>query len=109
LAECGVEKENIEKAKDEILVQLGKMKSGDFTDTEMEHALLSLQNDLKMVGDSLAGIKTWYLHQIYRCAVFSPEDMIERYLKITREQIVKAAQSVTLDTVYVLTDGGDTK
>jgi len=105
LSECGVEKDNIETAKVEILSQFELMKKSDFTDTEINHAILSLQNDLKLVGDSLTGIKTWYLNHIYRCDVITPEMAIERYKSITRERIVKAAQSVTLDTVYVLTDG----
>jgi predicted Zn-dependent peptidase len=103
LAECGVEKDNIEKAKSEILAQLELMKNSDFTEEEMNHAVLSLQNDLKIVGDSLSGIRTWYLTHIYRCDIITPEMAIERYRKVTRDRIVKAAQSVTLDTVYVLT------
>jgi len=106
LSECGVEKDKIETAKKEILSQLDLMKSGEFTDDEMKHAALSLQNDLKIVNDSLSGIKTWYLSHIYRCDIMSPEEAIERYVGVTRERIVKAAQSVVLDTVYVLT-GGD--
>ena len=110
LSECGVEKENIEKAKAEILGQFELMKKGsvsDFTDVEMNHAILSLQNDLKLVNDSLTGIKTWYLNQIYRCDIITPEQAIKRYEEVTRERIVKAAASVALDTVYVLTNGGD--
>jgi len=80
------------------------MKASDFTDEEMNHAMLSLQNDLKAVNDSLSGIKAWYLNQIYRCDIITPEQAIERYRQVTRERIVKAAQSITLDTVYVLTD-----
>ncbi|MCL1903612.1 MAG: insulinase family protein [Oscillospiraceae bacterium] len=110
LTECGVEKENIEKAKAEILAQFEFMKKGaasDFTDIEMNQAVLSLQNDLKLVNDSLNGIKTWYMNQIYRCDIITPENAIKRYEGVTRERIVAAANSVKLDTIYVLTDGGD--
>ncbi|MCL2037368.1 MAG: insulinase family protein, partial [Oscillospiraceae bacterium] len=105
-AECGVEKDNIEKAKEEILAQLELVKKSDFTDIELEQAILSLKNDLKIVGDSLSGIKTWYLNHIYRCDIITPEQAIERYADISRERIVKAAQSIVLDTVYILTNNG---
>jgi predicted Zn-dependent peptidase len=104
LSECGVEKDNIEKAKTEILTQLDHMRNGEFTDEEHSHAMLSLQNDLKLVSDSLTGIKTWYLSHIYRCDIITPEEAIERYLSVTRERIISAAKSVKLDTVYVLTE-----
>jgi predicted Zn-dependent peptidase len=104
LAECGVEKDKIETAKAEILAQLDLMRKSDFTDDEINHAVLSLQNDLKIVNDSLSGIKTWYLNHIYACDVMSPEQAVEIYRKVTREQIVKAAQSIALDTVYILTE-----
>jgi predicted Zn-dependent peptidase len=107
LSECGVEKDNINKAKNEILNQLDLMKKSDFTDDEINHAMLSLQNDLKLVNDSLSGIKTWYLSHIYRCDIMSPEMAIERYLSVTRERIVAAAQRVKLDTVYILSDSGE--
>jgi predicted Zn-dependent peptidase len=107
VAECGVEKDNIEKAKAEILAQFDLMKKSDFTDDELNHALLSLDNDLKLVNDSLTGMKTWYLSHIYSCDIMTPEQAIERYRAVTRERIVKAAQSVQLDTIYVLTDGGE--
>jgi predicted Zn-dependent peptidase len=106
ISECGVEKDNIDKARDEIIAQLDLMRASDFSDDELKHALLSLENDLKIVGDNLSGIKTWYLTHIYRCDIISPEEAVERYLKVTRDRIVKAAQSIVLDTIYVLT-GGD--
>jgi predicted Zn-dependent peptidase len=103
LCECGVEKDNIETAKKEILSQFDLMRSSDFTDEEIGHAALSLQNDLRIFNDSLSGVKAWYLDHIYRCDIITPEQAIERYKQVTRERIVKAAESVSLDTVYILT------
>ncbi|MCL2070958.1 MAG: insulinase family protein [Oscillospiraceae bacterium] len=107
VSECGVEKDNIEKAKTEIIAQLNLMKESDFTDEDINHALLSLQNDLKLVNDSLRGIKSWYLSHIYRCDIIMPEQAIKRYESVTRERIVNAAKSLTLDTVYILTENFD--
>jgi predicted Zn-dependent peptidase len=106
IAECGVERDNIDKARDEILAQLDSMRKSDFSDTELNQALLSLDNDLKLINDSLSGIKSWYLTHIYLCDIITPEQAIERYTAVAkdRERIVKAANSVKLDTVYVLAE-----
>jgi len=103
IAESGVETANIEKAKSEIMNQLDIIKKGGFTDEEVLHARLSLRNDLKSLNDRLSGIGTWYLIRIYVCDIVTPEAMIERYSSVTRERIIKAAESVKLDTVYILT------
>jgi len=107
VAESGVETENIGKAKDEILNQLDLIRNGGFTDEEMSHALLSLQNDLKSLNDKLSGIEMWYLIRIYSCDIVTPEEMFKRYSGVGRERIIKAANSLKLDTVYVLTGGAN--
>jgi predicted Zn-dependent peptidase len=106
IAECGVELGNISKAKTEILAQLEAMQTSDFSETEVSQAVLSLDNDLKLINDSLSGIKSWYLMHIYHCDIITPEQAIERYNAVAkdRERLVKAAQSVKLDTVYVLSE-----
>jgi len=105
IAESGVETANIEKAKAEILNQLDLIKKGEFTDEEISFAMLSIQNDLKTLNDKLSGIESWYLIRIYKCDIVTPEEMIARYKTVTRERIIKAAESVKLDTVYILTGG----
>ncbi|MCL1881245.1 MAG: insulinase family protein [Oscillospiraceae bacterium] len=107
IAECGVEKNNIEKAKNEILNQFEHMKNVEgFSDTELNHAVLSLENDLKLVNDSLSGIKSWYLMGIYACDIITPLQAIERIKEVAKnkERIAKTANTIKLDTVYVLTD-----
>jgi hypothetical protein len=43
---------------------------------------------------------------IYLCDIITPEQAIERYAAVAkdRERIVRAANSVKLDTVYVLSE-----
>jgi len=103
-AECGVESDNIGKTRDEICAQLTAMQEGSFGELEINHAMLSIENDFKAVGDSLSGLKTWYLTHIYLCDVITPAEAIERYSKVAADKarIVAAAKSVVLDTVYVL-------
>ena len=102
--DCGVEKDNIEKAKDEILTQLNNLKAGEFSDDELKHASMSVVNSLKTVTDSLSGLEIWYLGQICYGLDFTPLQEAEIINNITREDILSAAEKVKLDTVFVLTD-----
>jgi predicted Zn-dependent peptidase len=109
LAECGVEQANIEKARNEIENQLDLIRKGEFNDTEIHHAKMAMENQLKSLGDKLSGLSSWYLSRIYRCDVLTPEQMLERVNAVTRERIIEAAKSMKLDTVYVLSGNGETE
>lgn len=99
----GVENENIEKAKNEILAQLEAMKNGDFSDEDIEYARMYRKNHLKTFNDSLSSLEAWYFTGIYNDDIKTPEQAITEDDKVTREQIIQAARSVKLDTVYILT------
>lgn len=101
--DSGVEKENISKAEAEILNQLDAMRRGDFTDEETENARKAVINSWKGVSDGARSIAEWYFSRSYSGDSLSPEEMIEKLKKVTRDDIIKAADSLKLDTVYVLT------
>jgi len=102
LVSCGVEEANIEKAKAEILSQLDSVRNGDFTDDELNWALLAEQNNIKTVNDSLSSLTWWYIERIYMQEIESPEEYLKNYENIARENITEAAKSMKLDTFYVL-------
>ena len=101
--DSGVEHSNVEPAEKEILNQLELMKSGEFSDEDIEHARLLLINSLKSVNDSPRAMSEWYFRQCLEDEILSPEQEIERYKAVTREDIIAAAKSMVPDTVYVLT------
>ena len=78
--DSGVEQENIEKARNEILNQLESMKKGEFTDEEMNNSLLSLVNAAKSMNDSAASLASWYLKQNMLGTNYSPEEEIEHLI-----------------------------
>ena len=100
---CGVEKEKIEPAYEEILNQLELMKKGEFSEEDIANAKMYRRNYLKTFYDNLNAMAAWYMSRIYSDDLASPEEMMKRDEKITKEDIIKAAQSVKLDTFYVLT------
>ena len=105
--DCGVENENITKAKDEILRQLELMKNGEITDSEVEETKLALCNSLKSIADSPSTLRGYYLTRILGGDLQSPDERIEKISNVTKEQIIGAVQGLTLDTVYVLTGEGE--
>ena len=100
--DSGVEHINTEKAEAEILNQLNAMCTGDFTDEEIENARKAIINSWKGVNDGARSIADWYFNQAYLGTSYSPEDKIEKIMKVTREEIIEAAKSLKLDTVYIL-------
>ncbi|MFZ2539886.1 MAG: insulinase family protein [Oscillospiraceae bacterium] len=101
--DSGVENQNIQKAREEILVQLGLMKSGDFTDDEISNATLSLKNAFSSVYEHSSSIEGFYLGQILSGIKSSPDAEKLKLDSITRQEIIYAANKVNLDTVYILT------
>jgi len=102
LVDSGILAENKEKAYSEILNQLDALKKGSFTDDELQAARLAVQNSLKSVSDSLDGIEDWYMTQLLYNTQVSPVDDARMFDDITKQDIINAANAVTLDTVYFL-------
>lgn len=105
--ESGVEKQNIEKTKNAVLKEIEDMKNGVITDEEIESAKLSIANSYLTSVDTSSGTLGWYLMQIYKGTQLTPQQQAEKIAAVTKEDIVAAANRLTLDTVYVLTSKDD--
>ena len=100
--DCGVDAKNIEAAKEGILAQLEAMKQGDFDQSVIDASLLSMADGAASVTDTPASIESWYLLRLFDKYPLDPDAFIHNLSTVTKESIAEAAQSVTLDTVYVL-------
>ena len=100
--ESGVEADNVEKAKNAILTELQAMQNGDITEDEINFAKLSVANDFVSICDTVSGIPEWYLSQLCDGRFLTVKEASDEFAAITKDEIVKAAQKLTLDTVYVL-------
>lgn len=107
LVESGIEQENFEKAKAEILRQIEAVQAGDFTDEELSATVMSIQNSFRTVSDRVTGIATWYENQYFDDTLVTPEESADAAGKVTREEVVAAAKRLTLDTIYLLTGEED--
>ncbi|WP_312693582.1 EF-P 5-aminopentanol modification-associated protein YfmF [Caproiciproducens sp.] len=106
LVQSGVETKNVDKAKEEILFQLEEIKKGNFDDDEINAAKLSMCNNYRSLSDSLGGLEAWYLSQTFANYVKRPEEAAAIISSVTRQQIIDAANMVSLDTVYRLVGNG---
>ncbi len=109
--QSGIESYNEEKAKTAILQQLEDIKNGEFSDSGVEASVKALEDSFKSVSDSPEALESWFMSQCVSGEYKYPEDYIEEFKKVTREDIIKAAQDVTLDTVFMLegeAEGGET-
>lgn len=103
--ESGVEEENVEKAKEEILRQLAELQNGDFTDEELQKIRNMLKNVYDAYYDTINNVSGWYIARILENDIEAPEERLKKLLSVTREEIVEAARSFRLDTTYVLSAG----
>ena len=100
--ESGVESANCEKAEKEILNQLEIVKKGEFSDFEFESSIKSITDSLNTYNDSQNSIDLWYAVKVNNDNLYSPADIAEKITRITRDDVIKAAQGVKLNTVYRL-------
>lgn len=100
--QSGIETENIEKTRMAILEQLEEMKQGNITEDEILSAKLAICNAYRSVPDSLDRIESWYLSRTFEETALEPEAAAKQMMAVTKAEIVKAANALTLDTVYTL-------
>ena len=98
----GIKVSNYEKAKNEILFQLEEIKKGNITEEEIVSAKKRLRNGFLSIDDSADAIHSHYSAAEVFGSSDSPADLIEKTERVTREQIIAAAQNVKLDTEYFL-------
>ncbi|WP_170119472.1 EF-P 5-aminopentanol modification-associated protein YfmF [Tumebacillus permanentifrigoris] len=102
--QAGVEFENFEKALAIIEEQLEEMKRGNITEQEMEFTINGYVNSYKTSLDQPTTLADIHLNGLIGGKVRSTEEMIELLHKVTVEDVVRVAQAVKLDTVYMLRD-----
>ncbi|MBQ4118462.1 MAG: insulinase family protein, partial [Oscillospiraceae bacterium] len=105
LVDCGIEFENREKAQQEIIRQLELVAKGDFTDEEFADTKGAIFNSLGSVGDTLYSIESWYMSGILEENPITPEEDAAAIKKITKEDVMKAAEKAKLSAVFFLKGG----
>jgi predicted Zn-dependent peptidase len=94
-----------EKAQEAILKQLDDMKKGDFSDEEITTAIRNIKSSFRGVTDSIRSINKFYVAGYLEGKDTSPLEEADMLDVITREDVIRCANSITVDTVYFLKGG----
>lgn len=100
--QSGIEQNNFEKAKNEILNQLEIMKKGEFTDEELESSKKALSDAYLGVEDSPAAVCTYFASQCFSDEIVTGEEEAKELLAVTREDVIRCAKRVFVDSIYLL-------
>ncbi|MBQ3987611.1 MAG: insulinase family protein [Ruminococcus sp.] len=100
--DSGVEGGNIEKLEAGVMHEIEDMQNGVITDFEIEATKMAIVNAYHTSNDTVSGIESWYMAQLFDGSFKSIEEMAAIINAVTKEEIVAAANRLTLDTVYVL-------
>lgn len=102
LINSGIEVENFQKAYDEILVQMEDIKKGNISDMEMSAAMLGTVNSINSTFDNPFILDDYYLGKIISGKLVSLDELADSIRKVTKEDVMRVAEKIYLDTVYFL-------
>ena len=101
---CGIEISNYEKALEIVKKQIDDMKKGDFTEEDIENAKKGIISTIDLIDDEQDTGITYYFGQELSNNKISPEEYKEIIQKVQKDDIVKIANSVSINIIYFLKD-----
>ena len=104
---CSLEDERREEAEAEIRRQLDALAAGDITDAEWQAAQKSMANAYRQLSDSPSAMEVYYLGRALAGVSVSPEEASERIAALSREDVIRVANQMKIDTVFVLHPTGE--
>lgn len=99
---AGIEIENYEKAIKIIKEQLEDMKNGKFSDDDIVNAKKYMVSGIKTVQDEQDSEITYYMGQELSRKLLSFEEYIEKIKFVSRDEVIKIANSININTIYFL-------
>ena len=106
---CGIEIKNYEKTMEIIRKQLEDMKNGVFTDEDIENAKKGIISGIKAIDDEQDTEITYFFGQELTGSKTSLEEYIEKIQKVCKDDIIKIANSININTIYFLKDNSTAK
>lgn len=99
---CSLEDNRREEAEAEIRRQLASLAAGDISDAEWQAAQQSMANAYRQLSDSPSAMEVYFLGRALAGVSISPEEGSARIASLSREDVVRVAQGMKIDTVFVL-------
>ncbi|MEG2144104.1 MAG: insulinase family protein, partial [Oscillospiraceae bacterium] len=107
VVDSGVENENAGEAQKQILVELDKIRHGDFTEDEIDKTKKLMINALNTIEDSPQSMEDWYLRGGIEGVTCSPTQRIQNILAVTAEEIAAIANLIITDGIFLLKGGNN--
>lgn len=98
---AGISSKNYEDTKDEIFKQINEMKKGNFSKKEIKNAKELSLSILKEINDDPYSMIEHYNNYLYNGAD-TIANAIKAIKSITKEDIIKVANKINIDTIYML-------
>lgn len=102
LIKCGIEIENYEKAVQIIKQQIEDMKTGNFTQEDLQNAKNSIISTVKFIKDEQDTALSYYFGQELAATNLSVEEYIKQIEVVTKEDIENLAEKIEINTIYFL-------
>ena len=99
---AGIDGDQEEKTRNEILRQLDACRNGDITEGELTAAREAILSALRATHDSPGAIENYYATAALSGMGMTPEVYADAVRTVTREQVAAAAKTVKLHTTYLL-------
>ena len=105
LVSSGIDFDKLDAARDEIFAQLEAMRRGEITEEELTAAKAGVASDLRAMCDSQGELEGFTLSQTLDGLDYGPLELAALAEDVTKEDVVRIAQSVDCDLIYFLKGG----
>lgn len=102
LIDSGIEFENFQQTIEIIRKQIEDMKSGDFTEADIQVSKRSIRTSTESIKDSIFLISEFFFSQLISKDNRSLGQIIEDFEKVTKDEIVQASNKIIPDTIYFM-------
>lgn len=101
LVHISLEQANVKKATSLVKKELKNMQVGNFTEEELKDAINNMIVSLDMVQDNNVSIINNYVFHVFDNLPM-PEERVEMFKNIKKEDVINVAKKVKLNTVFTL-------
>jgi predicted Zn-dependent peptidase len=103
----GIESGKYDQTVEIINKQIESMRSGDFTDQDLEQTKAMLKNQILETMDNPNGLIEMLYHNSMANKEITVDEWLNQIEPVTKEQVVEVAKKVNLDTIYFLKGVGN--
>ncbi len=99
----GIDVKEKDHAQELILKQIEDIKAGNISDYEFNSTIKSLETGVQALKDSQLQVVDFYFSQLISQTHDTLEGLLSKIQRVAREDVVRVAGKIQLDTVYFLT------